>query len=70
MGDGLMCANVTKRYQVQVVDAFGTASRTGFGAFAQAGQTAYYQFWFRDVAGSVCGGNYNFSNAWQVNWEN
>jgi hypothetical protein len=68
MGDGVMCANVTKRYQVQVIDAAGGASRTGFGAFAASGATRYYQFWFRDVTGSPCGGNYNFSNGWTVTW--
>jgi len=67
-GDGLLCtAGGTIRYDVNFLDASGTASQGGFGINAAAGTTRNYQYWFRDT-GNACGGGFNFTNAWTVTW--
>ena len=68
-GDGLLCtAGATIRYDVNFLDATGSASQTGFGVNAAPGTTRNYQYWFRDT-GNSCGGGFNFTNAWTVTWE-
>lgn len=67
IGDGILCSNATKRYDLNPLDASGAATQTGFGAFASSAVTLNYQYWFRDPA-NACGGGFNLSNGWVVTW--
>ena len=75
-GQGLLCVNGTiKRLPVQVTDVIGFALanldwtappfNSGVGA-AVSGQTRYFQFWYRDVAGG--GAGFNTSDAVEITW--
>ena len=72
-GDGLRCAggSVT-RLQVRTANSFGIAS-TSINVAAvggvSAGQTRRYQWWYRDPAGSPCGGGFNTSNGLTITWQ-
>jgi hypothetical protein len=67
-GDGILCTSGgTIRYAVNALDATGATSQTGFGVNATSGGTKHYQYWFRDPA-NPCGGQFNFTNGWAVNW--
>ncbi|MFT7670803.1 MAG: hypothetical protein ACI8X5_003516 [Planctomycetota bacterium] len=74
VGDGILCLNSTLRYSVNITDALGETSQTGFGVNAIAGQTLNYQFWYRDpdnaftTFGLPCDGQFNFTGAWRVPW--
>ncbi|MFT7486774.1 MAG: hypothetical protein ACI9F9_002630 [Candidatus Paceibacteria bacterium] len=67
-GDGVLCSNATKRYGVNSLDATGSVTQAGFGAFASIGSSLNYQYWFRDP-GNSCGGGFNFSGGWVVTWQ-
>ena len=73
-GDGLRCigAGGVVRIQVRFAGASGSTSSTVSivtqGAVV-AGDTRYYQWWYRDPAGSCTGQTFNFSNGWQVDWQ-
>ncbi len=72
-GDGLRCAggNVL-RLQVKFANAFGDAQTSAdlvaLGG-AQVGTTNYYQWWYRDPAGSPCGTGFNLSQGFELVWE-
>ncbi|MCB9903883.1 MAG: FG-GAP repeat protein [Planctomycetes bacterium] len=71
--DGLLCmGNPTERLQVVFTDAEGTAISTASivtEGNVTAGDTRYYQYWFRDAGGvSPCGTGSNFSSAVEINW--
>ena len=68
-GDGVLCAaGATIRYGVNSTDAQGAVTQGGFAINASAGTSLNYQYWFRDT-GNTCGGGFNFSNGWTVNWQ-
>jgi FG-GAP repeat protein len=71
--DGLLCVGTpTERLQVVFTDADGTAISTASivtEGNVSAGDTRYYQYWFRDAGGvSPCGNGSNFTNAMEINW--
>lgn len=72
-GDGLRCVggNVL-RLQVSFANAFGDSQTSAdlvvLGG-AQVGATNYYQWWYRDPAGSPCGTGFNLSQAFELIWE-
>ena len=68
-GDGILCSSSSLRYGVNVTDASGMVTQTGFGANAAAGQTLNYQYWFRDPSNPCLSGGFNFSNGWFVTWQ-
>ena len=47
------------------------AEPVAFGAAESltAGQTRYYQYWYRDVADDGCVTNFNGSNAVSITWQ-
>ena len=70
-GDGLMCAaGQIVRLEVAPTDG-GGGNQTTIGIAATegavAGETRYYQTWFRDPSG-VCGNGHGTSNALAVSW--
>ena len=71
-GDGLLCAGgqIARLGAVQT-EACGFASWTGVltGLGLAAGDTRYFQVWYRDPGGP-CGSGYNTSNALAVTFEN
>lgn len=71
-GDGLRCAGgQVKRLETVQLDAQGAAATSGVVSTlggASAGVTLYYQFWYRDIAASPCGQQFNTSNALEVFW--
>jgi hypothetical protein len=69
-GDGLRCAGQgVVRLGVRVPDAGGTANwgpnLGGLGGWV-AGDTRYFQAWYRDPQGSPCGAGFNLSNGLEV----
>ncbi|MFT7668248.1 MAG: hypothetical protein ACI8X5_000938, partial [Planctomycetota bacterium] len=74
-GDGLLCAGGSiTRLQFAGTDASGNAtSSTDIAAKdgSMAGDTRYYQFWFRDPAGGggPCGNGFNTSNGLEIVWQ-
>ena len=79
LGDGIRCAGGNlKRIKVKLNDAAGNADSTPtvisdrsatLGYTITAGETLYYQWWFRDTAGSPCGNENNTSNGLAVTWQ-
>lgn len=71
-GDGLRCAGgqVTRLETVQLNGQGGSATSGVVSTLggASAGVSLYYQFWYRDIAGSPCGLQFNTSNALEVLW--
>ena len=72
-GDGLRCAGPDLvRLQVRFADAAGTSSTTiGIAAKAgnvNAGDTKYYQCWYRNPLNSPCGNEFNSSNGYAITW--
>ncbi len=72
-GDGLQCAGGNlKRLQVRFADATGASSTTiGISAKAgniTAGDTKYYQCWYRNPLNSLCGFEFNASNGYAITW--
>jgi len=78
LGDGIRCAGGGLiRLKVEVTDAAGyadsrpvtiTARSSTFGHAITPGETLYYQWWFRDGNGSVCGNESNTSNGYEITW--
>ncbi len=78
LGDGLRCAGGGLiRLQTKKTDMSGNASSgpmvissrsASFGHPIAAGETLYYQWWFRDVNGSPCGTESNTSNGYAITW--
>ena len=70
--DGILCAgNPTERLEVVSLDANGAATSSADveePAQLLPGQTATYQFWYRDPVLSPCGTGSNFSSAFAVEW--
>lgn len=71
-GDGLLCAGGSVNLlQLLPTNSTGDAS-TSVNIHSldssNAGDTRYYQFWFRDPSGSPCGANFNTSGALRVTW--
>jgi len=69
-GDGLRCAGGgVIRLQVRVADGAGL-SQTNIDIVVKgnvlAGNTKYYQLWYRDPLTSVCGSTFNLTNGVQV----
>ena len=72
-GDGLSCAGgALKRLQLRFADPTGSSFTTiGISAKAgniSAGDTKFYQIWYRDPAGSPCGYEFNASNGYAIFW--
>jgi len=78
LGDGLRCAGGGLiRLKVKTTDAAGfadsspmviTSRSASLGHAIVAGETLYYQMWFRDADGSPCGTENNTSNGYRVTW--
>ncbi len=78
LGDGLRCAGGGLiRLKVKLTDASGNADSSpavittrsaSFGHTISAGETLYYQWWFRDSDGSPCSTESNTSNGYEVTW--
>jgi hypothetical protein len=79
-GDGLQCAGGGLiRLGVRQSDSTGYSDTTGyaytisarsatFGHAIAAGDTLYYQCWYRNPNGSPCGSDFNSSNGLAVTW--
>jgi len=72
LGDGLLCA-VGAIDRLEVVFTGGTGGAVSSidiptESGVAAGETRYYQYWFRDPVGGVCGGGFNLTNALSVTW--
>jgi len=72
-GDGLRCVGgAISRIQVRTANGSGEVSNTlsiSNRDGASAGDTRYYQWWYRDTgSGSPCGNGYNTSSALRVVW--
>jgi len=72
-GDGLRCVGgQITRLEVAFADFFGNATTSidlvARGA-VQAGDTRYYQWWYRDTSGSPCGNEFNLSQGFEIVWE-
>jgi len=78
LGDGIRCAGGSLiRLKVKITDVNGDADSTpavittrsaAFGHPIAAGETLYYQWWFRDAFGSPCGNESNTSNGYMITW--
>jgi hypothetical protein len=78
LGDGIRCAGGGLiRLKVKSTDANGEANSmpavittrsAAFGHTIVAGETLYYQWWFRDSGGSLCGAESNTSNGLEITW--
>ena len=71
-GDGLRCAggNVL-RLETLTPGVGGQGSSSidlGTGSGASAGDTLYYQIWYRDPMASPCGNLFNLPNGLEVDW--
>lgn len=72
MGDGIFCSGgAIVRLQILFADGAGaaasSASLSAVGAVS-AGDTRYYQWWYRDSALSPCSSFFNLSNGVRVVW--
>ena len=69
-GDGLRCAGGTvQRLGVRIPDGAGSATwGPGLGAITawSAGDTRYFQVWYRDIPSSPCGSGFNLSNGLEL----
>jgi hypothetical protein len=74
LGDGLRCVGGSiQRFSVQISDASGNASwPSGLGATGgwAAGDTRYFQIWYRDPSGGPCAGGFNLSNGVEIQFTN
>ncbi len=75
-GDGLRCAGgQLKRLGVRISDAGGASDTSGFAQSIsaktgniQAGDTKYYQCWYRNPLSSPCGQQFNATNGYAITW--
>jgi hypothetical protein len=74
-GDGLQCAGGGLiRLGVRFSDGAGYSDTSGYAytisarTGVAAGETKYYQCWYRNPNGSPCGTDFNSSNGLQVTW--
>ena len=75
-GDGLRCAGGTlKRLGVRFSDASGYSDTSGYAqpisvkaGNVAAGDTKYYQCWYRNPLNSPCGHDFNASNGYAIAW--
>jgi len=72
LGDGLLCvAGSITRLDVVLSGPLGDASSfssVSAGLGFSAGQTSYYQWWYRDNSPMPCGTPFNLSNGLEVTW--
>ncbi len=76
-GDGLQCAGgQLKRLGVRFSDGSGYSDTSGYpqpisvkAGNVLAGDTKYYQCWYRNPNGSPCGSDFNASNGYAVTWQ-
>lgn len=72
LGNGLRCVEMGVRRLEMASTAAGSAVSTvalGSAEALSAGQTRFYQFWYRDNAEDGCVTNFNGSNAVSVTWQ-
>ena len=75
-GDGLQCAGgQLRRLGVRFSDASGYSDTSGYSqpisvkaGNVVAGDTKYYQCWYRNPLSSPCGSKFNASNGYAVTW--
>ncbi|MCB9915394.1 MAG: hypothetical protein H6828_09630 [Planctomycetes bacterium] len=73
-GDGLRCTGLRVVRLETVMPGLGTTSETTLdlstagGNQVAAGDTRYYQLWYRDATQGPCGTGWNLTNALQVTW--
>ena len=75
-GDGLRCAGgQLRRLGVRFADPQGHSDTSGLplpisvrAANVAAGDTKYYQCWYRNPTGSPCANDFNASNGYEVTW--
>jgi len=75
-GDGLRCAGgQLRRLGVRFADPDGSSDTSGLplpisvkAANVAAGDTKYYQCWYRNPTGSPCATDFNTSNGYAVTW--
>ena len=75
-GDGLRCAGgALKRLGTVLSDGSGYSDTTGYGYTISAGagnitagDTKYYQLWYRNPLNSPCASDFNTSNGVSVDW--
>jgi hypothetical protein len=75
-GDGLQCAGgQLKRLGVRFSDASGYSDTSGYpqpisvkAGNVMAGDTKYYQCWYRNPLNSPCGSDFNASNGYSITW--
>ena len=75
-GDGMQCAGgQLKRLGVRFSDATGYSDTSGYpqpisvrAGNITAGDTKYYQCWYRNPNGSPCASDFNASNGFAVTW--
>ena len=75
-GDGVRCVagRIVRLETVPVVEGAGVVHSTvplstAGGAAVAAGETRYYQLWYRDTSTSPCNSAFNLTNAVEVTWE-
>ncbi len=71
--DGIYCmSNPTERMEFTMTGPSGNASSsvsiTTVGGTA-AGMKTYYQWYYRNIAGTPCGGGANFASAVEILWD-
>jgi hypothetical protein len=70
-GDGIRCVGVNVK-RLEIRPSTGGISRTTVDIVAAgdvaAGDTKYYQLWYRDAVNSPCGSGFNLSNGYEVLW--
>ena len=71
-GDGLRCTGGSaKRIQTRVANGAGATSSTvsvSVAGAVSAGDTRFYQWYYRDPATSPCGALFNLSNGVEITW--
>jgi len=75
-GDGLRCAGgALKRLGTVIADTAGIADTSGWttpisvkAGNVAAGMTKYYQCWYANTIGSLCGTGFNTTNGYYVTW--
>jgi hypothetical protein len=71
-GDGLRCTGGSiERLPTRFADAAGSSSTTILIASqggVSAGDTRYYQCWYRNPLNSPCGYQFNTSNGYAIDW--